>query len=59
MKIVGKINGRTVREFISYDEYFEPSETTGVTLSFTVPREHLNVVKSTLLQGGGFSVSVI
>ena len=42
-----------------YDEYFEPSERTGVTLSFTVPREHLNVVKSTLLQGGGFSVSVI
>lgn len=26
MKIVGKINGRTVREFISYDEYFEWTE---------------------------------
>lgn len=26
MKIVGKINGRTVREFISYDEYSEWTE---------------------------------
>lgn len=42
-----------------YDDYFEPSERMGVTLSFTVPREHLNVVKIIVLQGGGFSVSVI
>lgn len=26
METVGKINGRTVREFISYDEYFEWTE---------------------------------
>lgn len=26
MKVVNKVNGRTVREFISYDEYFEWTE---------------------------------
>lgn len=42
-----------------YDEYFEPAEKTGVTLSFCIPHEFAARAKSAVLQNGGFSVSVI
>ncbi len=42
-----------------YNEYFEPAERNGVTLSFCIPHDFAARAKSAVLQNGGSSVSVI